>query len=276
MANSTPNGLLELHQVSVRIGTVQVAQQLSFTAQAGQFWGVLGANGVGKTTLLKTLAGLHQPNSGDIRLDGQSLADLGRRQIAPKLGMLTQHTHYAFDASCEQTALVGRHPHLKAWSRETQADRALARQALEALGLTALAERSCMSLSGGESRRLALATLLVQNPAVLLLDEPTNHLDPANQVLILNVLARQVREQGKTALMALHEVNLATCYCTHVVLLFGSGEWLAGPTEALLTTEHLSRLYQCPIRLVDDGRQKVFAVAGEPLNCPANPISRAP
>ena len=265
MVSPARNALLELDHVSIRIGAVEVSRKLCFAAHAGQFWGVLGANGVGKTTLLKSIAGLHGPDSGDIRLDGQPLAALSRRRIAPKLGMLTQHTRYVFDATCEQTALVGRHPHLKAWSRETRSDRALARQALQALGLSALSERSCMSLSGGESRRLALATLLVQNPAVLLLDEPTNHLDPANQVLILNVLAGQVREQGKTAIMALHEVNLATCYCTHVVLLFGNGEWLAGPTEALLTTEHLSRLYQCPIRLIDDGRQKVFAVAGEPL-----------
>ena len=74
--------------------------------------------------------------------------------------------------SCEETALVGRHPHLSAWGRETRADRALARQALDDVGLADLAERSCMDLSGGESRRLALATLLVQNPAIMLLDEP--------------------------------------------------------------------------------------------------------
>ena len=255
--------ILSIRDLDVQIGSVVVADKLDLDVESGQFWGLLGPNGVGKTTLLKTLAGVHPAERGQIRLDGQLLDGLSRRHIARRLGMLSQHTDYAFDATCEQTALVGRHPHLKAWSRETRADRALARQALADLGLSDLAERSCMSLSGGESRRLALATVLVQDPALLLLDEPTNHLDPANQVTILDVLVHRVRNQSRAAIAALHEVNLATCYCTHVVMLMGNGEWLAGPTSELLNTENLSRLYGCRIRLVDDGQQRVFAVAGQ-------------
>ncbi|MFP4208888.1 MAG: ABC transporter ATP-binding protein [Wenzhouxiangella sp.] len=256
--------LLQAKALSVTIGEVQVVERLALSIRPGQFWGVLGPNGVGKTTLLKTLAGLHPVAAGEVCLAGQALERLARRTIARRLGMLTQHTRYVFDATCEETALVGRHPYLHAWSRESRADRALTRQALDDLGLLALAERSCMQLSGGESRRLALATLLVQDPAVLLLDEPTNHLDPANQVAILNVLAQRVREQQKAAVMALHEVNLATCYCSHVLLLFGNGEWSAGPTEQMLHAEALSRLYRCRVRLVDDGLQKVFAIAADP------------
>ena len=255
--------ILSTHGLDAHIGSVVIARQLDLDIQVGQFWGLLGPNGVGKTTLLKTLAGVHPADRGDIRLDGRRLAALPRRRIAQLLGMLAQHTDYVFDATCEQTALVGRHPHLKAWSRETRADRALARQALAELGLAELAERSCMSLSGGESRRLALATVLVQDPKVLLLDEPTNHLDPANQVTILDVLAGRVRNQSRAAMAALHEINLATCYCTHVLMLLGDGQWLAGPTAELLNTENLSRLYGCRMRLVDDGSQRVFAVAGQ-------------
>lgn len=262
MSAPPDKALIEAADLSVAIGAVRVADRLSLMVRPGEFWGLLGPNGVGKTTLLGTLAGVHPTTSGEVRLDGLSLTDRPRRAIARRLGMLTQHTRYAFDASCEETALVGRHPYLNAWSRESGADRAMARQALADLGLLGLAGRSCMELSGGESRRLALATLLVQDPAVLLLDEPTNHLDPANQVTILDVLARRVREHGKGAVMALHEVNLATCYCTHVLLLFGDGQWSAGPTDQLLTAQSLSRLYRCRMRLVDDGRQKVFAVAG--------------
>lgn len=254
--------LLSAHDLDVEIGDVRVATDLNLAIGAGEFWGLLGPNGVGKTTLLKTLAGVFEPLTGGIRLQGEPMHELSRRQIARRLGMLPQHTHYAFDATCLETALVGRHPHLKAWSRERRVDRMMAREALADLGLLALADRSCMDLSGGESRRLALATVLVQDPGVMLLDEPTNHLDPANQVTILNVLERRVREQRKSAIMALHEVNLATCYCSHVVLLYGNGEWDAGPTAQLLTAENLSRLYRCRIRLIDDGRQRVFAVAG--------------
>ncbi len=253
---------LSAHDLDVRIGRVQVASGLNMAMHGGEFWGLLGPNGVGKTTLLKTLAGLWEPDNGGIHLAGRPIGELSRRSIARMLGMLPQHTNYAFDASCLETALVGRHPHLGPIDRESRADHDMAREALDALGMLELAERSCMDLSGGESRRLALATVLVQDPQMMLLDEPTNHLDPANQVTILNVLHRRVREQRKSALMALHEVNLATCYCSHVLLLYGDGEWDAGPTAELLTPENLSRLYRCRVRLVDDGRQRVFAVAG--------------
>ncbi len=255
--------VLQTDQLSVRIGQVQVVDKLDLAIRPTEFWGLLGRNGVGKTTLLKSLAGVYPAQSGQVLLDGQPIAQLGRRGIARRLGMLIQHTRYAFEASCEETALVGRHPHLTAWRRETRADRMLAHQALDDVGLTKLAERSCMDLSGGESRRLALATLLVQDPTIMLLDEPTNHLDPANQVTILNVIGQKVRHNQRAAIMALHEVNLATCYCSHILLLYGDGQWQAGPTDQLLTADNLSRLYDCRVRLVDDGQQRVFAVAGE-------------
>lgn len=256
------SALLEIENATIEIGDVCVAKDLNWAIHRHEFWGVLGRNGVGKTTLLKALAGLHPLSQGQVKLNDQDLHGLPRRSIATSLGMLTQETRYAFDATCEQTVLVGRHPHLKPWMKEQPSDYELATQALEVLGLSALKNRSCMDLSGGESRRLALATLLVQDPEVMLLDEPTNHLDPANQVSVLNVMGQRVRTQAKAGIMALHEVNLATCYCSHCLLLFGNGEWLAGSTDALLTTDNLSRLYGCAMRLVDDGEHKVFAVAG--------------
>ncbi|MEE4330456.1 MAG: ABC transporter ATP-binding protein, partial [Wenzhouxiangella sp.] len=245
--------LLSARALGVRIGACRAVDALDLSVEAGQFWGVLGPNGVGKTTLLKTLAGVHAPDRGQVFLGDRPIESLSRRAVARRLGMLLQNTQYAFDASCEQTALVGRHPHLTPWSREKRADRALARRALDEAGLLDLAERSCMDLSGGESRRLALATLLVQDPEVMLLDEPTNHLDPANQVAILDVLIDRIGDRKKAAVMALHEINLATCYCSHVLMLFGDGQWKAGPTEELLNEANLSRLYRCRMRLVDDG-----------------------
>jgi iron complex transport system ATP-binding protein len=248
--------------LDVSIGGRRCIEALDLAFRTGQSWGVLGPNGAGKTTLLRTLAGLHPPRSGRVVLDGSALLRTDRRRIARTLGMLTQNTRFAFDATCLETALIGRHPHRSPWGRERPADVERAKAALDAVGLGGREGHSCMALSGGEQRRLALALVLSQDPDVLLLDEPTNHLDPAVQVAVLDHLWRRVHAPGRVQIMALHDVNLATCYCSHVLLLFGDGRWRAGETADLLTEGHLSELFGCPIRAVSDGRQTVFAVAG--------------
>jgi len=252
--------LLKINDLTIAIGSTRVVDALQLELLPGQLLGILGPNGIGKTTLLKTVAGLRPAEEGDIQLLERPLQDWPRKKLAQRLGMLLQHTQYAFEASCEAVALIGRHPHLGPLARETDADRRLAQCALDLVGLGAFAGRSCFTLSGGESRRLALASLLVQDPMLLLLDEPTNHLDPAHQISMLDLVFNRVAEQGRAAIMALHDANLAACYCSHVLLLFGNGDWALGPSRDLLTEDRLSRLYGCTIRCVEDGEQAVFAV----------------
>ncbi|MDX1626376.1 MAG: ABC transporter ATP-binding protein [Wenzhouxiangellaceae bacterium] len=254
--------LIEARGLTVRIGRVTAASGLDLAVPAGRSLGILGPNGIGKTTLLLTLAGIRPAEAGTVLLDGAPLDGLPRRAVARRLGMLTQNTRFAFDATCLETALSGRHPHLGPWARESARDRAIALEALDRVGLAERADDSCMHLSGGEQRRLSLAVVLAQDPAVMLLDEPTNHLDPAHQVALLDRLWARVHAGRRAQVLALHDVNLATCYCTDVLMLFGDGRWEAGPTGDLLTAERLSRLYGCTIRAVSDGAQTVFAVAG--------------
>jgi len=252
--------VLSLQDLTISIGTTRVVESLQMTLFPGQTLGVLGPNGIGKTTLLKTIAGLRSPDRGAIKLLDRTLGSWPRKLLAQRLGLLLQHTQYAFEASCEEIALIGRHPHLGPLARESEADRRRARAALDEVGLGAFSQRSCFNLSGGESRRLALASLLVQDPQLLLLDEPTNHLDPAHQISVLDLVFKRVAEEGRAAVMALHDANLAACYCSHVLLLFGGGEWALGPSGDLLNEAQLSRLYGCNIRCVKDGEQSVFAV----------------
>jgi len=242
---------LHCRSIDLRIAGIRVVNKLDLAIRPGEFWGLLGPNGIGKTTLLKCLAGLLEPTTGEVLLESRSILELPRRLLARHIGMLQQHTVYVFDASVMQTALTGRHPYLGYWEREGPEDLAMARRALRAVDLEGFAGRSVTGLSGGEARRLAFATLLVQDPEIMLLDEPTNHLDLRHQVHIMGMIRQRTRDGHRSALAALHDINLAARYCSHVVMLFGDGDWCAGPADGMLSEASLERLYHCPVERLD-------------------------
>lgn len=257
----TDNALLAARDLAVAIAGQAVVRDLAFDLTPGQRLVVLGRNGVGKTTLLHSLAGLRQAEAGEVRLAGDSYAALGARAAARQRGLLPQQQGDAFPATVLETVLAGRHPHLSRWAWESAADEALAHNALAELGLSELARREIHCLSGGERQRVALATLLVQQPQVYLLDEPLAHLDLNHQIAVLQVFSRRVREQGAALVMVLHDVNLAMRYADRALLLFGDGDYrLLDCAE--LDTAMLSRLYGHPLRELRDGAQRWF-VAGE-------------
>jgi iron complex transport system ATP-binding protein len=244
--------------LDLSIGGKAVARGLELQFRPGEFWGLMGANGIGKTTLMKCLAGLVEPDAGFVSLDGENILGQRRRAVSRRIGMMQQHTVYVFDASVLQTALTGRHPHLGRWERESADDETKARQAVSDVGLGGLEERSVTALSGGEARRLAFATLMVQEPRILLLDEPSNHLDLRHQVNIMRRIGNQVYGGGKLAIAAMHDINLAACYCSHVLMLFGEGEWSAGPAVEMFSGAALERLYRCPVQMIDTPEGKRF------------------
>ncbi|MBT8076361.1 MAG: ABC transporter ATP-binding protein, partial [Gammaproteobacteria bacterium] len=202
-------------------------------------------------------------DSGSVLLENQSISKLPRRTVARLLGMLQQHTVYIFDASVLETAMTGRHPHLGHWEREGALDKQKSLDAIRAVDLEGFESRSVTGLSGGEARRLAFASLIVQEPAILLLDEPTNHLDMKHQVRIMNHVGEQVTNMQRSAMIALHDVNLAARYCSHILMLFGDGDWQAGPAEELLNRKNLERLYQCPVESVLTSTGKRFLPGGQ-------------
>ncbi len=250
--------LLAGEALTVSIAGQPICNGFELAVEAGEAWAVLGANGAGKTTLLHTLAGLRGADGGTIRIDGEPLATLSGRAAAQRLGILLQDSHDAFPSTVLETALIGRHPHLGPWQWEGPQDTAIARDALAQVELAGLADRPIETLSGGERRRLALATLLTQDPAVYLLDEPTNHLDLHHQIRVLERLRERAAARGGALVMALHDVNLAARFCDRVLLLFDQGEALAGSARALLTAPNLSALYRYPIEAVPWGDRYAF------------------
>ncbi|MGJ8517047.1 ABC transporter ATP-binding protein [Carnimonas bestiolae] len=249
--------LLTCQQLVVDIPGRAEVQPLDLAVEGGELWGVLGPNGAGKTTLLHSLAGLRPPRSGAITVAGRALSDWRKRSLAQQLGVLFQQPSSAMEMSVFESALAGRYPWLSRWQRESSTDHQRVYDALAAVGLNQRARQRVATLSGGERQRLDIATLMVQDPALWLLDEPTNHLDMHQQQRVLQLL-RQYAQQGKGVVMTLHDVNLAARWCSHLMLLFDDGSLYAGPRDALLDTERLSRLYHQRLRRLDVDGQAFF------------------
>lgn len=250
--------LLSVSDLDVNIGTVRVAAGLGFDLAAGERLAILGRNGTGKTTLLNTLAGLREAESGSIKVCGEGYETLGPRQAARLRGLLPQGQLDAFQSTVLETALIGRHPHLGRWAWEGREDERLAREALAAVDLAGFGAREVHTLSGGERQRLAIAALLAQQPRLYLLDEPLAHLDLNHQIAVLDLLSLRAREDGVGIVMVLHDINLALRHADRALLLFGEGKTLEGPSGQVLTTETLSRLYGHPLHEMRDGAARYF------------------
>jgi iron complex transport system ATP-binding protein len=248
---------LATHQVSVRVGTRALVNELSVEFVPGELVAILGCNGSGKTLTLHTLAGLRSPHAGSVHLDGVPFSQLARRAVALRLGLLAQDIEDAFVTTALEEVLIGRHPHLSLWQWETKEDERIAREALAAVELSDFAERRTDTLSGGEQRRVAIAALLAQKPGIFLLDEPTNHLDPHHQLRVLR-LFRELALGGNAVITTLHDPTLAARFADRVLLLFGDGRWRAGPVREVLTAANLSTLYNSPIVEIEKDGRRVF------------------
>jgi iron complex transport system ATP-binding protein len=252
---------LSCRGVDVAVAGRTLVRALELEARGGEFIAVLGRNGVGKTLTLHTLAGIRAPSAGTVALDGRDLGGFPGRERARRLGLLPQLTEDPFPSTVFETALIGRHPHLPFWQWEDATDFALAREALAAVDLAALSERAVDSLSGGERRRLDIATLLAQDPAAYLLDEPTNHLDPRHRNDMLAVF-RARADRGGLVIAALHDATLAARAADKALLLFGDGRWKFGDAVSILTESNLSELYEVPVGELAWRGQRVFVSAG--------------
>jgi iron complex transport system ATP-binding protein len=256
-AASPPSSCLVARQLDVAIAGRTLLRRLDLAIAPGTVTAILGCNGAGKSMTLHTLAGLRAAAGGEVAIDGRPLDEWPARARSRKLGLLLQSAEDAFPSTVLETVLIGRHPHLGFWEWESAADRQIASAALAALALQGLEQRDVTTLSGGERRRVAIATMLAQNPDVLLLDEPINHLDPHHQVDVLKLL-REKAGAGHAVLMSLHDAGLAARFADNALLLFGDGEWLSGPAGKVLTAATMTRLYSVPVREVSWAGGRTF------------------
>ncbi|MBA3662466.1 MAG: ABC transporter ATP-binding protein [Gammaproteobacteria bacterium] len=228
------------------------------TLKACEIWGIVGPNGCGKSTLLHALCNLHKPDQGNIFLNNERLETLHPKAVAKQLGILLQEYQPLFPQTVLDYCLGARFPHLGYFERVAKQDKMLVQIALEQVDLLKQQQRTIHELSGGEKRRLQIASLLVQAPTIYLLDEPTNHLDIHYQIKILNLFANLAQNQHATVMMVLHDLNLVQAFCNHVLLIFPEGKTLQGETAEVMTETNLSLLYQHPIYQAHHGMRRLW------------------
>lgn len=235
--------LLEASDLCVGYENRVVIGPVDLGVAAGQFVCLLGANGTGKSTLLRSLAGLQRPLGGTVRLLQQPLAALSAKERARRLALVLTDRVSAQSMRGYDLAVLGRQPHTGWSGKLSAADHAVVAQALEDTDAKALAGRPVLELSDGERQRILIARALAQEPAVLVLDEPTAFLDLPRRVELMHLLRRLARRRELAILLSTHDLELALRYADEVWLLDRAGELRTGAPEDLVLQGDFERAF---------------------------------
>jgi iron complex transport system ATP-binding protein len=233
--------LFEARNLAIGYGRTQIASGLDLSVSAGSVTCLLGPNGVGKTTLFKTLLGLIPPLSGTVEIDGSDLSRLDRQTVARHIAYVPQAQIAEFPYKVIDLVVMGRTAHLGAFGGPRRADRETAMAALEQLGITALAERDSTRISGGQRQLVLIARALAQRTRIVVMDEPTASLDFGNRILVLDTI-RSLAKSGLAIVLSTHEPEHAFVVADTVAIL-GRDRFAIGPVEAVMTAQQLSQLY---------------------------------
>lgn len=254
---------LSARGVSFRYGGRPVLSSVSFSLPAGEVAILLGPNGAGKSTLLRLLSGTLRPDSGEVALFGRAPGDYSRREMARSLSVVGQDPPVDFPMTVEEYVALGRYPHLGLFGGRGAGDREKIAHALDAAGLSPLAERPLSALSAGERQRAAVARAIAQDARAMLFDEPTAFLDIRHRVRFHEIVERLAAEQGVGALVASHDLSLSAEYGDRIVLLSGGAVMADGSPEEVLTPGNVLAAYG--VEVVCDRNPATGAVRVTPV-----------
>ena len=250
----------------VGYGGAPVLDGVDFAVPSGQFTVIVGPNACGKSTLLKTLARVLRPSSGQVELGGRAISSYSPKQVAKQVALLPQSPQAPEGIRVADLVARGRHPHQSLLRQWSPADERAVQEALERAGVASLASRRVEELSGGQRQRVWIAMALAQDTPVLLLDEPTTYLDLTHQIEVLDLLRELNRRHQTTIVVVLHELALAARYADYLVFMRAGQILAAGEPAQVVTTQNLAAAFELEARVVSD------PVSGTPLVVPVRSL----
>ncbi|HEX8045232.1 ABC transporter ATP-binding protein [Rhizobium sp.] len=239
---------LSARNVSWNAGGQAIVRDISLDVRTGEFLGIIGPNGSGKTSLMMMLSGIRSPKAGEILVDGTPIRSLGRRELSRRLALVEQQAETGERITARQAVELGRTPYLGALSPWSAADDAIVESALANVDMLHLSGRLWHTLSGGERQRLHIGRALAQQPKILLLDEPTNHLDIGHQIGLLDL----VRRQDLTVVAALHDLNHAAMFCDRLAVMNNGRLVALGTPGEVLTAECIRDVFGVDVEVEHD------------------------
>jgi iron complex transport system ATP-binding protein len=247
-----------------------IVKDLNISIPQGKITALVGANGSGKSTILKTMARIMNPSKGSVMLDGKSIHKQSTKEVAKQLAILPQNPTAPDGLTVAELVSYGRFPYQKGFGSMSKEDKSVVQWAIEATGMEEFASRPVDQLSGGQRQRAWIAMALAQETDILFLDEPTTFLDMAHQLEVLHLLQKLNEVNNRTIVMVVHDLNHAARYAQHMIAIKKGVVCGEGSPIDVITPEIMREVFNIEADIVADPRTGVplclpFALAGQPV-----------
>lgn len=240
--------------LNISYGNLDIVKDLNLEIPKGKITTIIGSNGCGKSTILKTIARIIKPKSGDIYVNDKNIKEQNPRDLAKMMAVLPQSPQAPSGLTVEELIAYGRFPHQKGFGKLKREDKDIVTWALKSTGIEEFRERSIQDLSGGQRQRAWIAMALAQQTDILILDEPTTYLDLAHQLEVLKLLEELNKKQGTTIVMVIHELNNAARFADHMIGVKKGEVVCQGRAYEVMTKENLKELFNIDAEIVNDPR----------------------
>ena len=252
----------ELTGVSFSYSENKVIDDISISFGPGMFCGIIGPNGCGKTTLLDLLAKHRRPTAGRIAYKNRDLGTYSTKELSKEISLVPQNFYINFPFTVKEVVMMGRYPHIPRFSTPSAEDVNIVQDIMEKTGVSEFTGRFINELSGGERQRVVFARALAQGAQVLILDEATSNLDINHSISLLNICERRMKQQGKTIISVMQDINLAAVYCDYLVFMSGGRIVIHGATRDVLNPVTMREVFNVDAKVYtesySDSLQVVF------------------